>query len=96
MCLKPVSLLRQINSQSKRFLRMAEKFSASEGEIAAVPVDPTRGSLLGMLARTPDLRERIAQGGVVGYITIAVGIVGLGHTVSHAVSCCCAPVYCAR
>lgn len=66
---------------SKRFLTMAEKFSASEGEIAAVPVDPTRGSLLGMLARTPDLRERIAQGGVVGYITIAVGIVGLAVTI---------------
>nr|MBP8030851.1 MotA/TolQ/ExbB proton channel family protein [Pseudomonadales bacterium] len=61
----------------KRFLRMAEKFSATEGEIAAVPLDPTRGSLLGMLARTPDIRERIAQGGVVGYLTIAVGIVGL-------------------
>lgn len=61
----------------KRFLRMAEKFSASEGEIMQVPVDPTRGSLLGMLARTPDFRERIAQGGVVGYLTIAVGIIGL-------------------
>ncbi|HQQ73688.1 MAG TPA: MotA/TolQ/ExbB proton channel family protein [Pseudomonadales bacterium] len=61
----------------KRFLRMAEKFSAREGQIMPVPVDPTRGSLLGMLARTPDLRERIVQGGVVGYLTIAVGIVGL-------------------
>lgn len=61
----------------KRFLRMAEKFTASSGDLAAVPVDPTRGSLLGMLARTPDLRERIAQGGVVGYLTIAVGVVGL-------------------
>lgn len=43
----------------------------------AVPVDPTRGSLLGMLARTPDIRERIEQGGKVGYLTIAVGIIGL-------------------
>jgi len=61
----------------KRFLRMAEKFSASEGELAAVPLDPTRGSLLGMLARTPDIRERVVQGGVVGYLTIVVGIIGL-------------------
>jgi biopolymer transport protein ExbB len=61
----------------KRFLRAAEAFAASEGEIAAVPVDPTRGSLLGMMERTPDLRERIDQGGMVGYLTIAVGIVGL-------------------
>lgn len=61
----------------RKFLRAAEKFSISEGQIAAVPVDPTRGNLLGMLARTPDIRERVIQGGVVGYITIAVGIVGL-------------------
>lgn len=61
----------------KHFLRSAQKFAASEGEIAAVPFDPTRGSLLGMLARTPDLRERIDQGGMVGYLTIVVGIIGL-------------------
>ncbi len=61
----------------KRFLRMSEKFSVSDGQIGAVPVDPTRGSLLGMLARTPDLRERIDQGGMVGYLTIVVGIIGL-------------------
>ena len=61
----------------KRFLRMTKKFAASEDEIATMPLDPTRGSLLGMLARTPDLRERIAQGGVVGYLTIVVGIIGL-------------------
>ena len=61
----------------KRFLHMAEKFSVSSGEIGAVPLDPTRGSLLGMLARTPDLRERVDQGGMVGYLTIVVGIIGL-------------------
>jgi biopolymer transport protein ExbB len=60
-----------------RFVRMAEKFTASDGELTAVPIDPTRGSLLGMLARTPNIRERIMQGGVVGYLTIAVGIIGL-------------------
>jgi biopolymer transport protein ExbB len=61
----------------KHFTAMAEKFAASEGQVMAVPVDPTRGSLLGMLARTPDIRERIEQGGKVGYLTIAVGIIGL-------------------
>lgn len=61
----------------KRFMNMAQHFTSSEGELAAVPVDPTRGNLLGMLARTPDIRERVEQGGKVGYITIAVGIVGL-------------------
>ena len=66
---------------SSRFLNMAEEFAGSAGELAAVPVDPTRGSLLGMMERTPDMRERIAQGGVVGYLTIVVGIIGLVVTV---------------
>jgi biopolymer transport protein ExbB len=64
----------------KTLQRLAEKFTGSEGELAAVPVDPTRGSLLGMLARTPDLRERVEQGGVVGYLTIVVGLIGLAVT----------------
>lgn len=61
----------------RNFLRMAKAFSSSDGQIMQVPVDPTRGSLLGMLARTPDIRERVIQGGIVGYLTISVGIVGL-------------------
>lgn len=66
----------------QRFSKMAEAFAAlnataDKNSIAAVPLDPTRGNLLGMLARTPDLQERIHQGGIVGYLTIAVGITGL-------------------
>jgi biopolymer transport protein ExbB len=60
-----------------RFRSMAEHFSESSGEITAAPVDPTHGNLLGMLARTPDLFERIHQGGIVGYLTITVGLLGL-------------------
>jgi len=60
------------------FTRMAEDFAdAAPGELAAAPLDPTRGNLLGMLARTPDILERIRQGGKVGYLTIAVGLTGL-------------------
>lgn len=40
-------------------------------------VDPSRGSLLGMLSYTPSLRERIDQGGMIGLIIIALGTLGL-------------------
>jgi len=60
-----------------RFRRMAANFADSDGDIIAAPVDPTRGNLLGMLARTPDIFERIHQGGIVGYMTITVGLLGL-------------------
>jgi biopolymer transport protein ExbB len=40
-------------------------------------LDPSRGSLLGALIQSPDLEERITQGGIVGYVIISVGIIGL-------------------
>ena len=40
-------------------------------------VDPTRGQLLSMLVNVPDLRERIEQGGIVGYVILALGLLAL-------------------
>lgn len=58
----------------------ADDFTDSNGELEGAPIDPTRGNLLGMLAHTPNLVERIQQGGIVGYLTIAVGLLGLAIT----------------
>ena len=59
-----------------RFRAAAAGFGTS-GEPEVLAVDPTRGSLLGMLSYTPDLRERIAQGGTIGVIIIGLGALGL-------------------
>ena len=40
-------------------------------------IDPSRGGLLGMLSFTPYLRERIEQGGTIGFIIIGLGVFGL-------------------
>jgi biopolymer transport protein ExbB len=40
-------------------------------------VDITRGQLLSLLIETPNLRERVEQGQAVGYVIIALGILGL-------------------
>ena len=40
-------------------------------------VDVTRGTILGLLVESPTIRDRIEQGGIVGYCIIALGIVGL-------------------
>ena len=45
--------------------------------ILPMTIDPTRGSILGLLVQAPNAAERIEQGGVIGYIIIAIGIVGL-------------------
>ena len=62
------------------------RFTGSTSELlAAVPgdgvvsfgLDPTSGQILGLLVETPNLRERINQGGIVGYVIIALGIFGV-------------------
>ncbi len=40
-------------------------------------LDPTSGVILSALVETPNLTERINQGGIVGYVIIALGILGV-------------------
>ncbi|MBP8924305.1 MAG: MotA/TolQ/ExbB proton channel family protein [Pseudomonadales bacterium] len=51
--------------------------SAPEGSFHKAVVDPARGPLLMMSADRPDLIERIQHGEVVGYVIIAVGVLGV-------------------
>ena len=60
-----------------RYRSAARDFAAEPGAVAPITVDPTRGSLLGMLSYTPSLRERIDQGGTIALIIIGLGIFGL-------------------
>lgn len=53
-----------------------ELFDSSPGETVGMAVDPSRGSLLGLLIQAPSFKERIDQGGVVGYVIIALGLIG--------------------
>jgi biopolymer transport protein ExbB len=40
-------------------------------------IDPTRGTILSLSTQTPDITERIEQGSTVGYVILALGILGL-------------------
>ena len=40
-------------------------------------LDPTSGVILSALVQTPNLTERINQGGIVGYVIISLGILGV-------------------
>ena len=55
----------------------ADLMDASPGDVVPFGVDVTRGSILGLLVESPTIRDRIEQGGIVGYCIIALGIVGL-------------------
>ncbi len=61
-----------------RLQEIAREFeNADAGEWQPVVVDPTRGAIMALLVQTPDLKERIQQGGWIGYIIIALGVIGL-------------------
>jgi biopolymer transport protein ExbB len=60
-----------------RFRDAARSLTTPSTEVYTLAIDPTRGNLLGMLSFTPDLRERVAQGGTIGMIIIALGVIGL-------------------
>ena len=61
---------------SSRYTSLAEEFGES-AQPQRMVIDPTRGMLLSMLTQKPSLLERIDQGGVIGYIILALGFVGL-------------------
>ena len=49
----------------------------ADGGYVTFGVDVTRGTILGLLVESPTIKDRIEQGGIVGYCIIALGIVGL-------------------
>jgi len=55
----------------------AELQASSNGELVQFGIDPTGGSILGLLVQAPNLQERVEQGGPVGYIILVVGAFGL-------------------
>jgi biopolymer transport protein ExbB len=71
------SLVELTRQPAGRYQSMAsDLYDADAGEIVEFGVDPTRGQLLGLLVEAPSFWERVNQGGEVGYITMALGLVG--------------------
>ena len=62
---------------SPSFQKAAMELENTNSGFVAIPVDPTRGAMLALLVQLPDLKNRIEQGGIVGYIILFLGIVGL-------------------
>ena len=61
----------------QRFLEMAREIESPETGIYPFPIDPTRGAMLALLVQVPDLKNRIEQGGLIGYVILIIGFVGL-------------------
>ncbi len=60
-----------------RFRSLAGGLTAATSGIVPMAVDPSRGAILGLLIQAPSLVERIQQGGIVGYVIIVLGLLGV-------------------
>lgn len=66
-----------IRQPSGRFTGTIANFEAASSGLVALGIDPTRGQLLSLEVEKPDLEERLAQGGPIGYITLGLGAVAV-------------------
>ncbi len=71
------SVAELIRQPAPRFGNTITDLEQSSGELVQFGLDPTGGSILKLLVQAPSLKERVEQGGTVGYIILAVGAVGL-------------------
>lgn len=76
-------LLVPARQPATRYQRTARTFEETTEGVSAVPLDPTRGAMLALLVQKPNRIERIRQGGIVGYIIIVLGLIGLIIAVSR-------------
>lgn len=60
-----------------RLVRLTGPALEAQSGLVDVGIDPSRGQLLSLLIQEPTLSERVDQGGVVGYVIIGIGIIGV-------------------
>ena len=58
-------------------LGQVEDYLQGGAALASLPIDPSRGTLLAQLQRQPTLWDRLQQGGLVGWVIVALGVLGL-------------------
>jgi biopolymer transport protein ExbB len=68
-------LLRQ--PEGKYLGTTGDMMDAAPGDAVAFGVDVTRGGILALLVESPTIKDRIEQGGIVGYCIILLGLIGL-------------------
>jgi biopolymer transport protein ExbB len=71
-----VSELPRQPEQSRFTDSTRDLFKATSGKVR-FGIDPTLGGVLNSLVARPNLQERVQQGGLVGYLIIALGIIGI-------------------
>jgi len=67
----------QRQPEQSRFTNSARDMLEATSGSVTFGLDVTRGGILALLVESPTIKERINQGGIVGYCIIGLGIIGL-------------------
>ena len=60
-----------------RFQRMAANLADATDGVTGMALDPSKGAILSLMVQSPDMAERVDQGGGIGYLILILGGVGL-------------------
>ena len=71
------SVAELMRQPSSRYLSSASELTSSTSGVVPFALDPTGGSILGLLVQAPNIKERVEQGGSVGYVILGIGLIGL-------------------
>ncbi len=59
------------------FTSYSQSLQSANGGVTPFKLDPTKGALLAALVQKPTLTEKVDEGGIIGYIIIALGVLAL-------------------
>ena len=66
-----------VKQPAGRYQDMAKAFEQASDGWQPMAVDPSKGAILALLVQSPDFRERLRQSGVIGYLILTLGAIGL-------------------
>ncbi len=68
-----------------RFGAMAKDLEGTDTGVVGMALDPSKGAILSLLVLSPDLKERVQQGGGIGYLILILGAIGVLIVIERAV-----------
>ncbi|MEO1201474.1 MAG: MotA/TolQ/ExbB proton channel family protein [Pseudomonadota bacterium] len=68
-----------------RFQGMARDLADADSGVVGMALDPSKGAILSLMVQSPDLAERVDQGGGIGYLILILGAVGVFIVIRRAI-----------
>ena len=71
------ALDRQMRGTRAAFINKSEALQSASSGVTSFMLDPTKGALSAAYVREPSIGEKVHEGGIVGYVIMALGVIAL-------------------